>query len=46
MIKYKKVKDSFAAPGKRRYGRKQSGYGGKTKPVFQKYLFILISTHV
>ena len=23
-------------PGKRRYDRKQSGYGGQTKPVFRK----------
>ncbi|KAA1138292.1 40s ribosomal protein L44e [Puccinia graminis f. sp. tritici] len=23
-------------PGKRRYDRKQSGYGGQTKPVFHK----------
>ena len=26
----------FCCPGKRRYDRKQSGYGGQTKPVFHK----------
>ena len=26
----------MAAQGKRRYDRKQSGYGGQTKPVFHK----------
>ena len=26
----------LAFPGKRRYDRKQSGYGGQTKPVFHK----------
>ncbi|KAL8120516.1 hypothetical protein AgCh_017628 [Apium graveolens] len=31
-----KGKDSLAAQGKRRYDRKQSGYGGQTKPVFHK----------
>uniref|UniRef100_A0A0E0AKP9 60S ribosomal protein L44 n=1 Tax=Oryza glumipatula TaxID=40148 RepID=A0A0E0AKP9_9ORYZ len=34
--KYKKGKDSLSAQGKRRYDRKQSGYGGQTKPVFHK----------
>ena len=33
---YKKGKDSLKAQGKRRYDRKQSGYGGQTKPVFHK----------
>merc|ERR1711916_187898 len=33
---YKKGKDSIAAQGKRRYDRKQSGFGGQTKPVFHK----------
>ncbi|RUP43385.1 zinc-binding ribosomal protein [Jimgerdemannia flammicorona] len=33
---YKKGKDSIFAQGKRRYDRKQSGYGGQTKPVFHK----------
>ncbi|KAI5943990.1 60S ribosomal protein L36a [Manis javanica] len=27
---------SLYAQGKRRYDRKQSGYGGQTKPIFQK----------
>ena len=33
---YKKGKDSLFAQGKRRYDRKQSGFGGQTKPVFHK----------
>ncbi|KAM7460876.1 hypothetical protein LguiA_028997 [Lonicera macranthoides] len=36
VTQYKKGKDSLAAQGKRRYDRKQSGYGGQTKPVFPK----------
>jgi ribosomal protein L44E len=31
-----KHKASLFAQGKRRYDRKQSGYGGQTKPVFHK----------
>ncbi len=36
-----------AAAGKRRYDRKQSGYGGQTKPVFHKKVrqFILLCVH-
>jgi large subunit ribosomal protein L44e len=33
---YKAGKASLSAQGKRRYDRKQSGYGGQTKPVFHK----------
>ncbi|KAG8687454.1 40s ribosomal protein L44e [Ceratobasidium sp. 394] len=36
VTQYKKGKDSVFAQGKRRYDRKQSGYGGQTKPVFHK----------
>ncbi|KAK4402224.1 60S ribosomal protein L44 [Sesamum angolense] len=36
VTQYKKGKDSLAAQGKRRYDRKQSGYGGQTKPVFTR----------
>jgi ribosomal protein L44E len=36
VTQYKKGKDSLMAQGKRRYDRKQSGYGGQTKPVFHK----------
>jgi large subunit ribosomal protein L44e len=36
VTQYKKGKDSLAAQGKRRYDRKQSCYGGQTKPVFHK----------
>merc|ERR1712058_49102 len=33
---YKTGKASLYAQGKRRYDRKQKGYGGQTKPVFHK----------
>eukprot|EP01089_Gocevia_fonbrunei_P013138 TRINITY_DN3277_c0_g1_i1.p1 TRINITY_DN3277_c0_g1~~TRINITY_DN3277_c0_g1_i1.p1 ORF type:complete len:109 (-),score=20.60 TRINITY_DN3277_c0_g1_i1:51-377(-) len=33
---YKKGADSVHAQGKRRYDRKQKGFGGQTKPVFHK----------
>merc|ERR1711956_61057 len=36
VTQYKAGKASFYAQGKRRYDRKQSGYGGQTKPVFHK----------
>ncbi|XP_021562472.1 60S ribosomal protein L36a-like [Carlito syrichta] len=36
VTQYKKGKDSLYAQGKRRYDRKQSGYGGQTKPIFRK----------
>uniref|UniRef100_A0A674JTN8 Ribosomal protein L36a like n=1 Tax=Terrapene triunguis TaxID=2587831 RepID=A0A674JTN8_9SAUR len=36
VTQYKKGKDSLYAQGKRRYDRKQSGYGGQPKPIFRK----------
>ncbi|KAM9212754.1 large ribosomal subunit protein eL42-like [Dugong dugon] len=36
VTQYKKGKDSLYAQGKRRYDRKQSGYGGQTKPICRK----------
>ena len=36
ITQYKKGKESKAAQGRRRYDRKQSGYGGQTKPIFRK----------
>ena len=33
---YKSGKASLVAQGKRRYDRKQSGFGGQTKPIFKK----------
>jgi len=33
---YKKGRDSLFAQGKRRYDRKQRGFGGQTKPIFHK----------
>jgi large subunit ribosomal protein L44e len=36
VTQYKKGKDSIFAQGKRRYDRKQKGFGGQTKPVFKK----------
>merc|ERR1719262_1416132 len=36
VTQYKSGKASLCAQGKRRYDRKQSGFGGQTKPVFRK----------
>merc|ERR1712060_905187 len=36
VTQYKKGKESVFAQGKRRYDRKQKGYGGQTKPIFHK----------
>ncbi|KNC98025.1 60S ribosomal protein L44 [Spizellomyces punctatus DAOM BR117] len=36
VTQYKTGKASLFAQGKRRYDRKQSGFGGQTKPVFHK----------
>uniref|UniRef100_A0A669B3D5 60S ribosomal protein L36a n=1 Tax=Oreochromis niloticus TaxID=8128 RepID=A0A669B3D5_ORENI len=36
VTQYKKGKDSLYVQGKRRYDRKQSGYGGQSKPIFRK----------
>ena len=36
VTQYRKGKGSLYAQGKRRYDRKQSGYGGQTKPIFRK----------
>ncbi|XP_062054719.1 large ribosomal subunit protein eL42-like [Lepus europaeus] len=33
---YKKGSDALCVQGKRRYGRKQKGCGGETKPIFRK----------
>ena len=38
---YKKGKDSLYAQGKRRYDKKQAGFGGQTKPVFHKKAKVL-----
>jgi len=44
VTQYKKGKDSLAAQGKRRYDRKQSGYGGQTKPVFHKKVCLFLDS--
>ena len=36
VAQYKTGKASIWAQGKRRYDRKQSGFGGQTKPIFRK----------
>ena len=36
VTQYKTGKASLFAQGKRRYDRKQSGFGGQTKPIFKK----------
>eukprot|EP00088_Acartia_fossae_P065542 TRINITY_DN80834_c0_g1_i1.p1 TRINITY_DN80834_c0_g1~~TRINITY_DN80834_c0_g1_i1.p1 ORF type:complete len:107 (+),score=10.34 TRINITY_DN80834_c0_g1_i1:122-442(+) len=36
VTQYKKGKDRLTALGKRRYDRKQRGYGGQTRQIFRK----------
>lgn len=36
VTQYKKSKERSAAQGRRRYDRKQQGFGGQTKPIFRK----------
>ena len=36
ILQYKAGKSRLFAQGKRRYDRKQRGYGGQTKPIFHK----------
>jgi len=36
VTQYKAGKASLFAQGKRRYDRKQAGFGGQTKPIFHK----------
>ncbi|KAF4530501.1 hypothetical protein B566_EDAN017518 [Ephemera danica] len=42
VTQYKKSKERKAAQGRRRYDRKQQGYGGQTKPIFRKKLGPLV----
>lgn len=36
VTQYKKSKERKSAQGRRRYDRKQQGFGGQTKPIFRK----------
>lgn len=36
MSQYKKSKERRVSQGRRRYDRKQQGYGGQSKPIFKK----------
>jgi large subunit ribosomal protein L44e len=36
VTQYKKSKERKQAQGRRRYDRKQQGFGGQTKPIFRK----------
>nr|CAD7416698.1 unnamed protein product [Timema poppensis] len=36
VTQYKKSKERQASQGRRRYDRKQQGFGGQTKPIFRK----------
>lgn len=41
VTQYKKSKERKAAQGRRRYDRKQQGFGGQTKPIFRKKVSFL-----
>lgn len=53
VTQYKKSKERSASQGRRRYDRKQQGFGGQTKPIFRKKVIYepnnsftsLLSTH-
>ena len=36
MTQYKKSQESKVAQGRRRYDRKQQGFGGQSKPILRK----------
>ncbi|XP_011647400.1 uncharacterized protein LOC105433686 [Pogonomyrmex barbatus] len=40
VTQYKKSKERHASQGRRRYDRKQQGFGGQTKPIFRKRYII------
>lgn len=39
VTQYKKSKERHASQGRRRYDRKQQGFGGQTKPIFRKKVY-------
>lgn len=41
VTQYKKSKERQSAQGRRRYDRKQQGFGGQTKPIFRKKVNLL-----
>lgn len=43
VTQYKKSKERKCCQGRRRYDRKQQGFGGQSKPIFRKK--VLIETH-
>jgi hypothetical protein len=43
VTQYKTGKASIFAQGKRRYDRKQKGFGGQTKPVFRKKVILILN---
>lgn len=44
MTQYKKSKERTASQGRRRYDRKQQGFGGQTKPIFRKKVGIFFQS--
>lgn len=42
VTQYKKSKERHASQGRRRYDRKQQGFGGQTKPIFRKKVYFQI----
>lgn len=49
VTQYKKSKERSVSQGRRRYDRKQKGFGGQTKPIFRKkvrfFVFIQLSSY-
>lgn len=42
VTQYKKSKERRASQGRRRYDRKQQGFGGQTKPIFRKKVYAYV----
>ena len=42
MTQYKKSQESKFAQGRRRYDRKQQGFGGQSKPILRKKVRIYV----
>lgn len=45
VTQYKKSKERKSAQGRRRYDRKQQGFGGQTKPIFRKKVTFNLFVH-
>ncbi len=45
VTQYKKSKERPQSQGRRRYDRKQQGFGGQTKPIFRKKVIFFVTLY-